>query len=140
VKLILSGMLAEQIAAEAKAALPGECCGLLEGVMVDGEARICVLHPVRNLSAAEDCFEIDPADHIATARLARANGHVLLGCYHSHPQGAAAPSPRDLAGAVQEGFIWLIAAPEGLAAFVYSACGFAPIGLVTGAVLVTSSL
>jgi desampylase len=140
VKLILPGILAEQIAAEVRAALPGECCGLLEGVMMGDDTRICALHPARNLCVAVDGFEIDPADHIAAARMARAKGHVLVGCYHSHPHGGVAPSARDLTGAGQEGFIWLIAAPEGMAAFVYSAGGFAPIGLATGALLVTSSL
>jgi proteasome lid subunit RPN8/RPN11 len=139
-KLILPGRLADQIAAEAKAAHPRECCGLIEGIIMGSRMRAAALHPARNLSADQDCFEIDPADHIAAARTARDNGHILIGCYHSHPQGRAMPSARDLAGATQDDFLWLIAAPEGLAAFVYSAGGFAAVGLATGADLVTSSL
>jgi proteasome lid subunit RPN8/RPN11 len=135
----LPDILAGQIAEEAQAARPRECCGLLEGLLIGDEAQICALHPARNLSPDPDSFEIDPADHVAAMRAARANGRAVIGCYHSHPEGAAVPSARDLAGAAQEGFIWLIAAPKGLAAFVYRTGGFDPIGLATGADLVTSS-
>lgn len=57
-----------------------------------------------------DRFEIDPADHFAAIRAARANEHEIVGCYHSHPNGKAEPSARDAEGAWDEGFIWLIAA------------------------------
>jgi proteasome lid subunit RPN8/RPN11 len=138
--LILPGRLCARIKAEARAASPRECCGLIEGVAQAEGFRAIALHPSRNLSILQDQFEIDPAAHIAAARSARAKDHGIIGCYHSHPYGDNEPSARDLAGAAQENFVWLVAAPSGIAAFVYSAGGFTPIGLVTGADLVTSSL
>ena len=112
--LLLSGALRAQIEREARAAFPHECCGLLEGAH-DGDAiRITALHPARNLAAESDRFEIDPADHFAAIRTARANGHVIVGCYHSHPNGKAEPSARDADGAWDEGFIWLIVAVSGM--------------------------
>jgi proteasome lid subunit RPN8/RPN11 len=106
--LILPLVLRAEIEDAARAASPRECCGLIEG-RLDGDAIHAVaLHPARNLSPDADRFEIDPADHFRALRAARANGHVIVGCYHSHPNGKAQPSARDFAGALEENFIWLI--------------------------------
>lgn len=106
---------------------------MLEGVRRDGLFIVQALHPARNLSAEPDCFEIDPRDHIAAVKKARGAGAAVIGCYHSHPEGAARPSARDLAGAGEDNFLWLIAAGERLEAFVYSDGSF------VGADWVTSS-
>lgn len=115
--------LRAQILAEARGVFPRECCGLLEGLRVEGasgqEFHVTALHPARNLAPAQDRFEIAPEDHIRALKAARASGHALIGCYHSHPDGRAEPSPTDKAGAGEEGFLWLIAAGDRLEAFVY---------------------
>ena len=121
-----------QILTEAKAAFPRECCGLLEGVRNGADIRVTALHPARNLAAASDRFEIEPRDHIAAFKKARANGHALIGCYHSHPGGAAEPSAADLAGAGEEGFLWLIAGKAALNAFVFAQGQFARAELAGG--------
>jgi len=123
--------LAAAIAGAATRAAPRECCGLLEGSRQGGVFVIQALHPARNLSAEADRFEIDPADHIAAVKKARSAGAAIIGCYHSHPDGAARPSVRDLAGAGEEDFLWLIAAGESLEAFVYSEGAFAGADWVT---------
>jgi proteasome lid subunit RPN8/RPN11 len=99
-----------QIEAAARAAFPHECCGLLEGRRDGGAIRVHAVHAVKNISDAADRFEIDPAEHIKHLRAARTRGNEIVGCYHSHPDGRAEPSPRDRAGASEEGFLWLIAA------------------------------
>jgi proteasome lid subunit RPN8/RPN11 len=111
--LVLPAALRARIADEARAALPGECCGLIEGRR-DGVGRVvaAAVHPARNIGGGDDRFEIDPADHIRILRAARARGMEIVGCYHSHPNGRAEPSSRDLVGAVEVGFVWLIAALE----------------------------
>jgi proteasome lid subunit RPN8/RPN11 len=145
-KLLLPPALHSLLARAALDAFPRECCGLIEGMAVDDGLRAIALHPARNLAAAPDCFELDPADHIAAMKAARANGHILIGCYHSHPNGRAAPSRSDLGGAAQENFLWLIAATDGrqcrLAAFAYRPAGFEDVVLTSkvGADLATSSL
>ena len=145
-KLVLPATLQDQISHEAKAAYPLECCGLIEGVEEAGGFRATALHLSRNLAAAADRFDLDPVDHIAALKAARARGNGLIGCYHSHPDGDAMPSQADQSGAAQENFIWLIAATDGagcqLAGFVYRGPGFeelVPISAI-GADLVTSSL
>jgi len=147
-KLLLPAELRARIEAGTREAFPRECCGLIEGTRQNGEARAVALHPARNIAARPDRFEIAPQDHFAALKTARANGQGLIGCYHSHPDGKAAPSTADLAGAGEEDFFWLIAslsvwdAPAKIAAFVYSAGVFLPadLGGAVGADLVTSSL
>lgn len=129
----LPAKLAATFRAAARAAYPAECCGLIEGVRDGEHFRVMALHPARNLAAAPDRFEIDPADHFAARKAARAAGHAIVGCYHSHPDGAARPSATDLAGAGEDNFLWLIASNDDLAAFVYLR------GRFTGADWVTSS-
>lgn len=146
--LILPPDLRARIEQESRAAFPRECCGLIEGERAHGTARALVLHPARNIAPAHDRFEVEPEDHFAALKSARANGRALIGCYHSHPGGPAAPSATDLAGAGEEDFLWLVAAlhaadgPLTLAGFVYSAASFLPVELIgaTGADLVTSSI
>ena len=111
--------LRAQILREARACGGSECCGLLEGSRDGDHFHILGLHPAKNLATAPDRFEIDPLDHLAAHKRARAQGRVLIGCYHSHPNGQAAPSATDLAGAGEDNFLWLIAAGEKLSAFVY---------------------
>ena len=130
---LLSSAHRAQIEREARDGFPRECCGLLEGV-TDGETiSVTALHPARNLSADSDRFEIDPSDHFAAIRTARANGTEIVGCYHSHPNGSAKPSARDAEGAWDEGFVWLIAAVSGGAAsvrgFSRNADGWQPVEL-----------
>ncbi len=109
-KLVLPQKLADQIARAAHDALPKECCGLIVGERDETGWRASALHPAANLAASSDRFLIDPSDHIQAAKAARAGGHAVIGCYHSHPNGAPAPSATDLAGAAEEDFLWLIAA------------------------------
>jgi desampylase len=107
---VLPPALRAQIEGEARAACPHECCGLIEGAR-DGDAvRTIALHPARNLSLDADRFDIDHADHARAQRMARENGHVLIGCYHSHPDGSPQISKRDQEGAMDDGFVWLICA------------------------------
>ncbi|HMH64567.1 MAG TPA: M67 family metallopeptidase [Rhizomicrobium sp.] len=113
----LPGDLRARILGEARS--PRECCGLLEGTSDGDTFHVLTLHAMENLAGAADRFEMNPRDQIAAQKAARANGHAIVGCYHSHPGGDAEPSTVDLAGAGEENFLWLIAAGEELNAFVY---------------------
>jgi proteasome lid subunit RPN8/RPN11 len=130
--LRLSPSLREQIHNEARAALPRECCGLVEGVRSGENVLATKLHPTRNIAEETDQFEIDPEAHFSILRSARARGAEIVGCYHSHPSGRAVPSAWDLANVGEEGFVWLIHALEEpregeFAAFVVSAGKLVPI-------------
>lgn len=123
-----------QIMTQAQAAAPRECCGLIEGIRRGETAEVLALHATENPSEASDRFEIDPAAHIRLLRRLRGTGREIIGCYHSHPEGAARPSPTDLAGAAEADFIWLIAAGCGnsageIAAFVFADGAFHPVAM-----------
>ena len=53
----------------------------------------------RNLDANATRYLIDPEDHFAAIRGARAEGLEVVGAYHSHPSSAPVPSPTDIAEA-----------------------------------------
>jgi desampylase len=109
--LILPPVLRRQIEAEARAAFPAECCGLIEGERAGGTIRVLALHPTANLAADPAAgFEIDPSAHIRLRCVLRSTGRSVVGCYHSHPNGRPTPSARDRASGCEEGFVWLIAA------------------------------
>lgn len=131
--VILPDGLRTQILREAASAYPRECCGLIEGLREAENFRITALHPSRNLAEGADRFDIDPRDQFAAYKRARAQGHAIIGCYHSHPNGRTQPSATDLAGAAEDNFLWLIATNEDVNAFVYLGGRFA------GAEWVTSS-
>lgn len=108
--LALGEDLRAQIEREARAALPRECCGLIEGMREDGVTLATALHSMRNLADGSDRFEIDPADHIRLRRTLRGSGREIIGCYHSHPGGRSELSARDRDSVGGEDFIWLVAA------------------------------
>jgi proteasome lid subunit RPN8/RPN11 len=124
--------LQEQIRRQACAALPRECCGLIEGVRKGETLLATALHPTPNVAREMERFEIDPKAHSAIVRAARTRGAAIVGCYHSHPDGRAMPSLLDLANVGEEGFVWLILALHAgsvgeLAAFVVSIGKLVPI-------------
>jgi proteasome lid subunit RPN8/RPN11 len=80
-----------QIVAHAVEELPNECCGLLIGTpdIVEDAAR------ARNTKRSRTKFQVEPADHFAAIRRARAAGFEIVGAYHSHPSGPSGPSDTD---------------------------------------------
>jgi proteasome lid subunit RPN8/RPN11 len=92
----------------ARAAHPEECCGLLLGSR--GMIRFAVT--MRNVDAApRRRYRIDDRSHLALRRLLRDMQPPLhiVGVYHSHPDGAPAPSPSDIAEAYYPDWIHVIA-------------------------------
>ncbi|MCZ8326140.1 MAG: M67 family metallopeptidase [Sphingomonadaceae bacterium] len=105
---VTSGAIAT-LREEATRAHPLECCGLLlgRGRLIERALPCANVHP----DPARH-FEIDPAALIAAHRAARGGGPQVLGYYHSHPAGQAAPSPTDQASASGDGRVWAIVAGD----------------------------
>ena len=109
--LIISTALLEDIRTFARICAPQECCGLLLGVMAQAgtPAQVTQLRPAANIAnEPKHRFEIDPAVLIAAHRAARVGGPAIIGHYHSHPSGIAAPSAVDAAMAQGDGEVWII--------------------------------
>jgi proteasome lid subunit RPN8/RPN11 len=61
---------------------------------------------------------------IAAARAARGGGPRVMGCYHSHPSGIAAPSSTDAAMAAHDGKLWAIVAGGAIGWWLDDVAGF----------------
>ena len=83
----------DRIVAHALEDLPNECCGLLIGnaEIVEDASR------ARNTRRSRTRFQVEPADHFAAIRRARAASLEIVGAYHSHPSGPSGPSDTDRA-------------------------------------------
>ena len=92
-----------------------EVCGLLFGLRDDIVTDIRACTNVAGNPA--DAFEVDPTSLIAAHKAERAGGPILIGCYHSHPNGAEKPSIRDAESGWGTNFLWLIVASEQLTAW-----------------------
>jgi len=100
----ISREILETVLSLAAATPDREICGLLFG----SPDRIGRAEPVANVAdRPQDTFEIDPRALFAALRAERAGGERMIGHYHSHPNGSAEPSSRDLAAA-EPGRLWLI--------------------------------
>jgi proteasome lid subunit RPN8/RPN11 len=93
------------------------------------------LIPTRNVSERPTVrYTIDPVEHLAAMRVARAQGHEIIGAYHSHVTSPPRPSETDRAEAFT-GFLFLIVSlaepsvPE-LAAWELQDGNFVPVSLV----------
>lgn len=108
--VVLANVLRNEIHDFCAVQWPLEACGLLTAPM-DAPNKIGRVVFARNV--AEDpltTFEIDPQTLIDCHRSARNKGERVVGCFHSHPNGKALPSPTDRARADENGFLWLIIA------------------------------
>ena len=114
----------QRLLAEAAAAHPRECCGILLG---GGPGRIEQALPAANVAAdPRGAFEIDPGALVAAHKAAR-GGTAVAGYYHSHPQGPAEPSACDRACAAGDGRLWAIVAGGTIRFWRDSPGGFEPL-------------
>ena len=112
--LRISRALHAQILRHARESPGAEVCGLLTG----SHDAILGVVPAANVAADPATrFEIDPATLFAAIRAQRAGGPRVIGHYHSHPRGRAAPSPRDAADAAGAPALWLLVAGDDVTAW-----------------------
>lgn len=95
----------------ARSVYPREACGFLLGVF-GGGGGVHVRQAARssNAAAAEkqmQAYRIDPRQWMRTEKQAEAEGLVIVGIYHSHPDQAATISQTDIA-ALWPNLIYLI--------------------------------
>ncbi len=96
--LYLTAAVARRIEKEGIAAYPHECCGILIGTEANGKRRVERLMPMKNVFDPKEQyhrFTIDPLAQIEAEKVADAEGKMVLGYYHSHPDHPAVPSEYD---------------------------------------------
>lgn len=86
-----------------------EVCGLLAGKGGVTELALRTQNAAAN-PATE--YQIAPKELFAAMRAMRESGARLTGIYHSHPNGGARPSERDIAEAYYPEVAYVIAAPH----------------------------
>lgn len=102
--MILRRRVVDAVIAHARETAPAECCGVLIGT----RETVTDARRSRNLAGDPNRFLLDPKDHIAARREARAQGLEVIGFYHSHPHSAPVPSATDLAEASYADHLCLI--------------------------------
>lgn len=117
--------------AHAGEAWPNECCGLLVGTAT----RIERVIRARNLRESQTQYLVDPVDHFAAIRAARATNRRVVGAYHSHPASPPVPSETDRAQASYPEYVYVIVTPQkgrpGEArAYCFVGGAFVPVDLV----------
>jgi proteasome lid subunit RPN8/RPN11 len=111
VSVAIPAAVVDEMLAHARLESPRECCGLLIGT-----GRVvsrCVRARNDHVKAATR-YLINPEDHFAAIRAARAEHLEVVGAYHSHPFSAPVPSATDIAEA-QGGadFLYVIVSLDG---------------------------
>ena len=92
--VIVQRELRSALVTHARRERPRECCGLLIG----RGRHVQFAVPVANIDANSARYRVDDAAHITLRRTLRAfvPPVEIVGVYHSHPNGAAWPSERDV--------------------------------------------
>lgn len=88
----------QAIIQHARREAPQECCGFLLG----RGRSVTVSYAARNVSPTPRTrFRVHPREHIDVRRVLRnvVPPLLILGVYHSHPEGSGRPSPSDIAQA-----------------------------------------
>ena len=94
----------DNMIAHARREAPIECCGVLGG----RDGRVLKLYQATNAEHSRYCYNIEPQDLFRIHRECEENGWQFLAIYHSHPDSAAYPSPRDVERASWPESLYLI--------------------------------
>ncbi len=85
------------VRAQARLALPGECCGALLGRALAAGATIERVLPLPNQADGTATYLLGPDSVQRAEAEAAAAGLEVVGFYHSHPASPPVPTPADLA-------------------------------------------
>jgi proteasome lid subunit RPN8/RPN11 len=95
--MTLSGEARRTLDEHVRRELPREACGLLIGRIESGDVVAVAAVPARNAAPGHALFELDPRALLAADAQAQERSCEIVAIYHSHPDGNAVPSPRDVA-------------------------------------------
>lgn len=84
-----------KMVAHAEKELPNEACGLIAGVVNDGDKIIRKVYLLTNMDHSNEHFSLDPKEQLAAVKDMRADGLIPLGNWHSHPESPSRPSDED---------------------------------------------
>ena len=96
----LDQKLFENMVDHASSTYPEECCGLLVGKLLEGNAvkKVMYVRAVDNVSeksVRSHSYTIDPKEYLSIEIEAEKSDLEVIGVFHSHPNAAASPSAID---------------------------------------------
>ena len=91
--------------AHAHFCFPEEACGL---IAVDDDHAIRMVYATTNMDRSRVSFTVSPREHFGAIQHAERHGWSIAGSFHSHPESAAFPSARDIDGALDPGWLYVI--------------------------------
>lgn len=101
--------------------LPLEACGLLAGTRGHADNdKAATAHPTGNEAASAKLYVVPGKDMLRVDRAAEAQGHEILGVFHSHTHTDPYPSPTDVANAPDPTWHYVIVSLRDMAPMVRS--------------------
>lgn len=91
--------------AHAEFCFPEEACGL---IAVDRDEALRMVYATTNFDRSRVKFTVSPEEHFGAIRHAERNGWTVAGSFHSHPESTAFPSARDIAGALDPQWLYVV--------------------------------
>lgn len=85
----------EAILTHARSNLPEEACGLIGGIVVNGNKIIKKVYLLTNIDHSNEHFSLDPREQLNAIKDMRSHGLEPLGNWHSHPESPSRPSEED---------------------------------------------
>lgn len=112
--IVVPDSVVAQMCAEAEAAYPNECCGLLVGRRDAVQAVVSRARPSPNVTAGDptQTFEVSVQLQFDLMHKLAGGAEAIIGHYHSHPDAPPEPSAQDLEQAWDRDLIWLIVAVD----------------------------
>lgn len=108
--VLLDPKAIQSITRAAEAAYPNEACGVLIGHREENGWRVTDAVAGDNVHPEpRHRFEVDPKLVFEWMRKLRGSPVLLIGHFHSHPDGLAEPSATDRNSAYDRNALWLIA-------------------------------
>lgn len=104
-QVLVPTQVREAMVSHAKSCLPEEACGL---IAVNDDGAIQFAYPATNVDRSRVRFTVAPSEHFAAIKDAENRGWTIGGSFHSHPESAAFPSARDVEGALDPSWLYLV--------------------------------
>ena len=95
----------DAMVAHAGFCFPEEACGL---IAVDADNLPRMVYTTTNVDRSRVKFTVSPKEHYGAIRHAESRGWTIGGSFHSHPDSSAFPSARDIDGALDPDWLYVI--------------------------------
>jgi proteasome lid subunit RPN8/RPN11 len=95
----------EAMVAHARFCFPEEACGL---IAVDRDHSPRMVYATTNVDRSRVRFTVSPTEHFGAIQHAERCGWTIAGSFHSHPDSSAFPSARDIDGALDPSWLYVI--------------------------------